>query len=153
MKPSQSSSEQHKHSAAERRSARNPFRGKRAIPVVKLEEQYKELCRLREQVQIAESRQRVLLRSSDDDVGPWTLKIDKSAPTALAAGNARVMNDDYRRTQMAALQFALKIAIQALDELEARLSMWTMRENNGRLLDFVGRWWSTPKAHFRHRSC
>jgi hypothetical protein len=33
------------------------------------------------------------------------------------------MNDDYRRTQMAALQFALKIAIQAFDELEARLSM------------------------------
>jgi hypothetical protein len=31
------------------------------------------------------------------------------------------MNDDYRRTQMAALQFALKIVIQALDELEARL--------------------------------
>jgi hypothetical protein len=31
------------------------------------------------------------------------------------------MNDDYRRAQMAELQFALKIAIQALDELEARL--------------------------------
>jgi hypothetical protein len=31
------------------------------------------------------------------------------------------MNDDYRRAQMAALQLALKIAIQALDELEARL--------------------------------
>jgi hypothetical protein len=31
------------------------------------------------------------------------------------------MNNDYRRTQMAALQFALKIAIQALDELESRL--------------------------------
>jgi hypothetical protein len=69
MKPSQSSSEQRKHSAAERKSARNPFSGKRSIPVVKLEEQYKVLCRLREQVQIAESRQRVLLRSSDDDVG------------------------------------------------------------------------------------
>jgi hypothetical protein len=69
MKPRQSSSEQHKHSAAGRKSARNPFRGKRSIPVVKLEEQYDELCRLREQVQIAESRQRVILRSSDDDVG------------------------------------------------------------------------------------
>jgi hypothetical protein len=31
------------------------------------------------------------------------------------------MNDDDRRAQMAELQFALKIAIQALDELEARL--------------------------------
>jgi hypothetical protein len=68
MKPSQSSSEQRKHSAARRKSARNPFRGKRSIPVIKLEEQYNELCRLREQVQITESRHRVLLRSSDDDV-------------------------------------------------------------------------------------
>jgi hypothetical protein len=66
MKPSQSSSEEHKHSAARRRSARNRFGGKGPISVVKLEEQYRELCRLREQVQIAESRQRVLLRSSDD---------------------------------------------------------------------------------------
>jgi hypothetical protein len=31
------------------------------------------------------------------------------------------MNGDDRRAQMAELQFALKIAIQALDELEARL--------------------------------
>jgi hypothetical protein len=31
------------------------------------------------------------------------------------------MNDDNRRAQMAELQFALKIAIQALDELETRL--------------------------------
>jgi hypothetical protein len=69
MKPSQSSSDEYKHSAAERKSARNPLPGKTPIPVVKLEEQYKELCRLRERVQIAESRQRVLLRSSDDDVG------------------------------------------------------------------------------------
>jgi hypothetical protein len=66
MKPSQSSSEEHKHSAAERKSARNRFGGKGPVPVVKLEEQYRELCRLREQVQIAESRQQVLLRSSDD---------------------------------------------------------------------------------------
>jgi hypothetical protein len=66
MKPSQSSSEEQKHSAAERKSARNPFGGKGPISIVKLEEQYKELCRLREQVQIAESRQRLLLRSSDD---------------------------------------------------------------------------------------
>jgi hypothetical protein len=69
MKPSQSSLEEHKHSAAERKLAGNPFRGKRPIAIVELEEQYKELCRIREQVQIAESRQRVLLRSSDDDVG------------------------------------------------------------------------------------
>jgi hypothetical protein len=63
------------------------------------------------------------------------------------------MNDDYRRTQMAALQFALKIAIQALDELEARLSMCNdAREQYRKLLNFVGRWWSKPKGHFRHRS-
>jgi hypothetical protein len=36
------------------------------------------------------------------------------------------MNDDDRRAQMAALQLALKIAIQALDELEARLSAKTL---------------------------
>ena len=36
-------------------------------PVSKLEEQYEEVCRLRQQVQIAESRQRVLSRGLPDD--------------------------------------------------------------------------------------
>jgi hypothetical protein len=59
MKPNQSRSEKQKHRKAERKSARNPLRAKGPHPVVKLEKQYEELCRLREQVKIAESRQRV----------------------------------------------------------------------------------------------
>jgi hypothetical protein len=38
------------------------------LPVPKLEKQYEEVCRLREQVQIAESRQRVLSRGLPHDV-------------------------------------------------------------------------------------
>jgi hypothetical protein len=41
-------------------TARNPVRNRAPDRAVKLEKQYEELCRLREQVQIAESRQRVL---------------------------------------------------------------------------------------------
>jgi hypothetical protein len=65
MKRNQSTSERYKHRAAERKSVRKSLRCK-GNPVLKLEKQYEELCRLREQVQSAESRQRVLLRSSDD---------------------------------------------------------------------------------------
>jgi hypothetical protein len=39
---------------------------KRKPPVSEQQKQYEELCRLREQVQIEESRQRLLLRYSDD---------------------------------------------------------------------------------------
>jgi hypothetical protein len=63
MKRNQSTSEQYKHRAAERKSVRKSLRCK-GNPVLKLEKQYEELCRLRQQVQSAESRQRV--RSSDD---------------------------------------------------------------------------------------
>ena len=51
MKPKQSRSKKYKHCATD---ARN----KKACSAVQLEKQYEELCRLREQVQIAESRQR-----------------------------------------------------------------------------------------------
>jgi len=52
MKRKHPISEEHKHFATDRKSAGNPARN--------LEKQYEELCRLREQVQIEESRQRVL---------------------------------------------------------------------------------------------
>jgi hypothetical protein len=61
MKRKHPISEEHKHCATDRESARNPVR--------KLEKQYEELCRLREQVQIAESRQRVISHGSSHDGG------------------------------------------------------------------------------------
>jgi hypothetical protein len=66
MKRKPPSSEQHKHCATERKLVRKSLREKGPNSVVELEKQYEELCRLREQVQIEESRQRILLRSSDD---------------------------------------------------------------------------------------
>jgi hypothetical protein len=63
MKRKHSISEEHNHCATDRKSARHPDR------IVDLEKQYEELCRLREQVQIAESRQRVLSHGSSHDVG------------------------------------------------------------------------------------
>jgi hypothetical protein len=66
MKRKQTTSEQHKHRATERKSVRESLRDKGPIPAVKLEKEYEELCRLREQVQIEESRQRLLSRYSDD---------------------------------------------------------------------------------------
>jgi hypothetical protein len=64
MKPKQPRSEKYKHCATDQKSGRNPAYTNTPYPAVKLEKQYEELCRLREQVQIAESRQRVL--SPDD---------------------------------------------------------------------------------------
>jgi hypothetical protein len=66
MRPKQSRSKKYKHCATDRRSGRNPARNKKPCSALDLEKQYEELCRLREQVQIAESRQRLLLRYSDD---------------------------------------------------------------------------------------
>jgi hypothetical protein len=59
-------SEQHKHCATERKLVRKSLREKGPSSVVELEKQYEELCRLREQVQVEESRQRLLLRYLDD---------------------------------------------------------------------------------------
>jgi hypothetical protein len=50
-------------------------------PVRKLEKQYEELCRLREQVQIAESRQRVLSRDMPHD-GPPLKPVRPQPPDA-----------------------------------------------------------------------
>ena len=66
MKRKQSNSEEHKHCAKERKPARKTLKDNGPGWVIKLEKQYEELCRLREQVQIEESRQRLLLRYSDD---------------------------------------------------------------------------------------
>ena len=68
MKPKHSRSEKYKHFATNRKG-RNSGRSKWPYPAVELEKQYEELCRLREQVQIEESRQRLLLRYSDDVAG------------------------------------------------------------------------------------
>ena len=62
-------SKEHKHCATEGESARNPVRNKEPGRVVNLGKQYEELCRLREQVQIAESRQRVISHDSSHDGG------------------------------------------------------------------------------------
>ena len=64
MKRKPPSSEQ-QHCPTKGKPVRNPRRDKFLSPV-KIEKQYEELCRLREQVQIEESRQRLLLRYSND---------------------------------------------------------------------------------------
>jgi hypothetical protein len=66
MKRKHPISEEHKHCATDRESARNPVRNQEPDRVVDLGKQYEELCRLREQVQIAESRQRVISHGSHD---------------------------------------------------------------------------------------
>jgi hypothetical protein len=63
MKPKLSRSENYEHLASDRKSGRKRARSTAPCPAVKLEKLYEELCRLREQVQIAESRERVRLRS------------------------------------------------------------------------------------------
>jgi hypothetical protein len=65
MKRKQSTSEQRRHRATELKSVRKSLRYK-GNPILKLEKQYKDFCRLREQVQSAESQQCVSLRSSDN---------------------------------------------------------------------------------------
>jgi hypothetical protein len=65
MKRKPPSSEQHKHCATERKPVRKSLREKGSKSAVELARQYEELCRLREQVQIEESRQRLLLRYSE----------------------------------------------------------------------------------------
>jgi hypothetical protein len=62
MKRKHPISEEHKHCATDRESARNPDRNQDPDRVLNLGKLYEELCQLREQVQIAESRQRVLSR-------------------------------------------------------------------------------------------
>jgi hypothetical protein len=57
-------SEEHKHCATDRESASRPVPDQGPDRIANLEKQYEELCRLREQVQIAESRQRVLSHGS-----------------------------------------------------------------------------------------
>jgi hypothetical protein len=65
MKQKQHSiSEEHKHCATDRESASHPAPGRGPDRIAILEKQYEELCRLREQVQIAESRQRLLSHGS-----------------------------------------------------------------------------------------
>jgi hypothetical protein len=65
MKPKLSGPQQRKHCATKQKPAR-VFLRKGLTPIAELEKKYEELCRLRELVQIAESRQRMLLRLSDD---------------------------------------------------------------------------------------
>ena len=65
MKRKHPISEEHKHS--DRESARNPVRNQEPDRVVNLGKQYEELYRLRQQVQIAESRQRVLSHGLSHD--------------------------------------------------------------------------------------
>ena len=68
MKPKRSRPQKREHCAAKQTSARLFLREKGGLTrMAELEKKYKELCRLREQVQIAESRHRVLLRLPDDD--------------------------------------------------------------------------------------
>jgi hypothetical protein len=69
MKRKHPISEEHKHCATEREAAGNPVRNPELDRVFNLGKQYEELCRLREQVQIAESRQRVISRGSSHDGG------------------------------------------------------------------------------------
>jgi hypothetical protein len=69
MKRKHPISEEHKHCATEREAAGNPVRNPELDRVFNLGKQYEELCRLREQVQIAESRQRVITRGSSHDGG------------------------------------------------------------------------------------
>jgi len=68
MKQKQHSiSEEHKHCATDRESASHPVPDQGPDRIANLEKRYEELCRLREQVQIAESRQRVLSHGSSHD--------------------------------------------------------------------------------------
>ena len=63
MKPKRLKTQKRKHCAVKQISAPLFLREKGGLTrMAELEKKYKELCRLREQVQIAESRHRVLLR-------------------------------------------------------------------------------------------